>query len=145
MWFVPWLPLQIHGCPVLGSPVTVVFLLFQNLPWSFMPPGPLYLLLLIPENMPLKITFFHSFYHLLCAEFLTTCPKLRCTWTSQCCEKANVVPVPAFMELAVPWGKQTLIRCSHHQCQMATVSWAAEVRPTGQIRELSEVVPCGTL
>lgn len=105
VWFVPWLPLQIHGCPVLGNPATVVFLLFRNLPWSFMPPGPLYLLLLIPENMPLKITFFHSFYHLLCAEFLTTCPKLRCTWTSQCCEKANVVPCPCLHGTCSPLGK----------------------------------------
>lgn len=58
--------------------------------------------------MPLKIKFFHSFYHLLCPEFLTMCLKIGYTWTSQCPKKADMIP--ALVELAVHQGKQTLIR-----------------------------------
>ena len=106
VWFVPWLPLQIHGCPVLGNPATVVFLLLWNLPWSFMPPGPLYLLLLIPENMPLKIKFFHSFYRLLWAEFLTTCPKLRCTYLDESVlRESRRGPCPCLHGTCSPLGK----------------------------------------
>lgn len=78
------------------APATGIFLMFWNLPWSFQPSGPLYLLFLLLENMPLKIRFFHLFCHLSSTEFLNVCLKAECTRTSQRCKKADVVP--ALME-----------------------------------------------
>lgn len=93
-----------------------------------MDPRPLHMLFLLSENVPLKIKFSHSFHHLLCAQFLTTCLNLICTWRSQWFLPSGNLQSP----------RETNVNQIHHQCQMVNVSRAGEARPTGQIWELSE-------
>lgn len=60
MWFIPWLPLQLHCCLILGSLAATMVVLFWNLPWSFLPVGPFHMHSFFLQTMPLEMKFFLS-------------------------------------------------------------------------------------
>ena len=78
MWFVPWLSSPAPGCLMLGSCSHSGHLVVLEPTLVILASGAFALAFLLPENMPLEMKFFPSFYHLLCVCWVSAhVPKIQ--------------------------------------------------------------------